>query len=93
VGSNSAGTTVGHASATIASDGLNLFRETDGLAGNSGDATKVWVGARISIAPDDTNEVGDDHTFTVTVEKNEGQGAGWVAADDGTIVTVGLTDS
>jgi hypothetical protein len=51
------------------------------------------VDARISIAPDDTNGIGEDHIFTVTVEKNEGQGAGWVAADDGTIVTVTLTDS
>jgi hypothetical protein len=91
--SGSAGKTVGHASASILSGGLSLARETNGLAGNSGNATKVWADARISITPDATNEVGDSHTFTVLAEKNEGQGAGWVAADDGTIVAVTLTDS
>jgi hypothetical protein len=47
--------------------------------------------ANISIAPDDVNEVGEDHTFTVTVNKQFG---GLVEpADDGTIVTVTLTPS
>jgi hypothetical protein len=47
--------------------------------------------ANISIAPDDVNDVGDSHTFTVDVNKlvagNE------TPADDGTIVDVTLTHS
>src|SRR6266571_1089720 len=46
---------------------------------NSGDAVKVFVDANIAVAPDDTNEVGEPHTFTVTVMKNDGSG-GFVAA-------------
>jgi hypothetical protein len=47
--SNTAGTITGHAAATIVSGGLPLFRETDGLGNNSGDAEKIFVDARISI--------------------------------------------
>ncbi len=48
-------------------------------------------GASISIAPDDVNEVGEDHTFTVTVNKQFGSVE--EPADDGTIVSVTLTDA
>jgi uncharacterized repeat protein (TIGR01451 family) len=55
--------------------GLSLHRATgDAKAGDSVDATKKWAAARISIAPDATNEVGDPHTFTVTLEKDPGTG-------------------
>ena len=73
--SNSAGTVTGHASVTLTVGGVSLTRETDGLSNNSGDAVKNFVDAAISIAPDATNEVGDPHTFTVTVTAN-GQPAG-----------------
>jgi hypothetical protein len=91
--SNSAGQVTGHASTTITVGGVPLFRETDGIAPNSGNAIKTFADARIHITPNGTNSVGEDHTFTVFVEKNEGLGGGWVAADDDTIVTVTLTDS
>src|SRR5262249_30507749 len=60
---------------------ISVTRQTgDGLSGDSGDATKAFVDARISIAPDDTNEVGQSHTFTVTLLKDLGDGNGLVAA-------------
>ena len=55
-----------------------------GLAG-SGPATKTFVDAKISITPDATNEVGHPHTFTVTVQHNSGNGAGFAAATDGNV--------
>ena len=91
--SNSAGKVTGHASSSVSVGGLSLFRETNGSSPNSGDAVKTFVDARISISPDGTNGIGEDHTFGVLAEKNEGQGAGWVSADDGTKVAVTLTDS
>ena len=57
----------------------------------SGHATKTFVDARISIAPDATNEVGQPHTFTVTLEKDPGTGCfGRLPAS---MSTVTLTDS
>jgi uncharacterized repeat protein (TIGR01451 family) len=91
--SNSAGQVTGHASSSVSVGGLSLSRETDGVAPNSGDAVKTFVDARISITPDGTNGIGEDHTFTVLIEKNEGDGSGWVPADDGTTVSVTLTDA
>ena len=91
--SNSAGQVTGHASSSLSVGGLSLLRSTNGSSPNSDDAVKTFADARISISPDGTNGIGEDHTFGVLVEKNEGQGAGWEAADDGTIVAVTLTDS
>jgi hypothetical protein len=51
-----------------------------------GDAVKAFQEARISIKGDATNEVGDEHTFTVTVEKNYGDPAVWVPAAGETVV-------
>jgi hypothetical protein len=67
-----------HAASNVSVGGLSLFRETDGVGDNSDDAVKTYVDARISIDPDDTNEVDDPHTFVVTVEENDG--TGWAAA-------------
>ena len=58
--------------------------------GGSGPATKVWVAARISIAPNATNEIGQPHTFTVTLEKDSGTGFGPAANEH---VAVTLTPS
>src|SRR5204863_332640 len=60
--------------------------------GGSGPAVKTFVDANITIAPDATNEVGAPHTFTVTVKRNLGDGAGLVAAG-GEHVTFSLTNS
>ena len=56
------------------------------------DAIKTFVKAKIEITPDATNEVGKPHTFTVTLQKDAGNGQGFVAAAD-EHVTVTLTDS
>ena len=106
ISSDHAGQVVASATADVSVGGLTLTRTTDGSetepesAPGEGDgsgvfnsdvATKTWVDARISIEFDATNEVGDDHTFTVTVEKNLGDGE-WVAAA-GELVNVTLTDT
>src|SRR5262249_35705134 len=46
---------------------------------NSGPATKRWINARIQITPNATNVVGQPHTFTVLLQQDVGDGAGFVA--------------
>jgi hypothetical protein len=86
------GVTTVSAHTTLSVGGVSLTRNTDGTGANSGPAQKTWVNARISIAPNATNEVGQPHTFTVTLEKDAGDGSGFVAAD-GEHVDVTLTDA
>src|SRR3954454_1142987 len=89
--SGTPGTTVVRAATDVTVAGVSLHRATaDGLPGDSADAHKDWVNARISIAPSATNEVGHAHTFTVTLQKDVG--AGFVAAA-GETVTVTCTAS
>ena len=62
-----------------AHDGVGRRRLADAAherrrARTPGPATKTWVDARIAIAPNATNEVGQPHTFTVTLEKDTGDG-------------------
>ncbi|SHJ55082.1 hypothetical protein SAMN02745751_02816, partial [Dethiosulfatibacter aminovorans DSM 17477] len=65
--------------------GVPLSRSTNGVAPNSGPATKTWVDAYIYITPlEDTNMINDTHTFTATVMVNDG--SGWTTAPDGTTV-------
>ncbi|MCL7452912.1 MAG: SpaA isopeptide-forming pilin-related protein [Anaerolineae bacterium] len=90
--SDSAGTVAGHASATVTIFGDEFPVETDGTGDNSDDAVKTYVDAYITIAADDTNEVGDPHTFTVTVYEDDGSGAGFLPAA-GEDVDFTLTDS
>ena len=73
--SNTAGTVTGHAAATVTFEGRTFNVETNGQAGNSGDAVKRFVDASIAIAPNGVNEVGEDHVFTVTVTPNAPAGA------------------
>ncbi len=90
--SNSAGTVTAHASSTLSVAGSAQFTvATDGNAPNSGDVVKTFVNAKIDIAPSATNEVGQPHTFTVTLWKDTGRGTFVPAADEH--VTVTLTDS
>ena len=56
----------------------------------SGPAGFNICGASISIAPDDVNEVGEDHTFTVTVLQELGE---TTAPAEGVIVDVTLSDA
>src|SRR5204863_6039353 len=93
--SNESGTVTGNASVTLTIGGVSVTRSTSGNAGpgGSGPAVKTFVDANISITPNAVNEVGDDHTFTVTVNQSNGSGNGFVAVPDGTKPTVTLTDS
>ncbi|MGH6691241.1 MAG: prealbumin-like fold domain-containing protein, partial [Gammaproteobacteria bacterium] len=59
-----------HAEASPEVLGINIDVATGTGGNNSADANKVYVDAKISIEADDTNEVDDPHTFTVTVEQN-----------------------
>src|SRR6266536_3942375 len=81
------------ATTTLSVGGVSLTRTTgDGQLGDSGDAGKRWVNAKIAIAPSATNEVGQAHTFTVTLMKDTANGSGFVAAA-GEHVSFTLTDS
>jgi hypothetical protein len=91
--STSTGGTTIHASTDVTVGGTPLHRETgDSHTGDSADAKKTWVNAKISIVPDATNEVGQSHTFTATLMKDVGDGNGYVAAA-GETLTIALTPS
>ena len=99
--SNSAGTVTGSATATFSVGGQTFTVTTNGVAPNSAPAVKRFVDGKISIGPDDTNSIGESHTFTVNVQQDDGltaaQGGdgvtGFGPAPNGTTPTVTLTDS
>jgi uncharacterized repeat protein (TIGR01451 family) len=80
INSDVAGTFNAHAASNVMVGGLSLLRETDGLGDNSDVAVKTYVDDFNTIDPDGVNPVGDPHTFTVTLWKDLGDGAGFVAA-------------
>jgi hypothetical protein len=90
--SSATGVTTVSAHATFAVGGVTLSRDTDGAGANSDPASKRWVDARISLSPNATNEVGTAHTFTVTLERDTGNGSGLVSAA-GEHVDFTLTDA
>jgi hypothetical protein len=87
VNSTTTGKIIANASSTVLIDGVSVTRSTDGVSPNSGNATKTYVDAKISIGPNATNIVGDPHNFTINVMKDIGDGNGFVAANN-TDVTV-----
>jgi len=78
VDSNVTGVAIVNADATVTVEGVAIDVSTTGYGFVVVDNTKTWVDAQISIATDATNEVGNAHTFTVTVEADYGDGAGFV---------------
>ena len=96
INSSSAGTFTANASTTIVYEGqpgdepltATVTRST--TSDSALQATKRFVDASITIDPDDTNSIGENHTFTVTVKKDLGMGDGLVAAQ-GVNPTVTLT--
>jgi uncharacterized repeat protein (TIGR01451 family) len=57
----------------------------DGTGNNSAPADKTYVDARMDFGPDGaTNAIGDEHTFTVHLEINDG--TGWQDADGETVI-------
>jgi uncharacterized repeat protein (TIGR01451 family) len=92
-GSASTGRVTGHAAAVLSVAGSAPFTvATNGQGQNSADAVKTFVDARIHISPSATNGVGQSHAFTVFVEQDVGDGAGFVPAASEP-VTVTLTNA
>jgi hypothetical protein len=94
ISSPSPGNTTIHATSDLTVNGVPLHVETNGVAPNSGDATKNWVDANIQVTPAQaTNTIGTNHTLTGHVNVNDGSGAGFVNAPDGTVITFTLSNS
>lgn len=73
--SDSAGTVTGHAAADVLVSTETIHVETDGTGSNSGDATKRYVDAFVTLSPlTATDEVNDPHTVTIHVEADDGTG-------------------
>jgi hypothetical protein len=88
--SSTAGTTTLKATTTLSVGGVSLTRATgDAHVGDGPNATKNWEAAKISIAPNATNEIGQPHTFTVTIQQDTG--SGFVAVPAGTSCNITLT--
>lgn len=86
INSPTTGTVSVHASSDPVELAVTILVETDGTGDNSANAGKTYVNAKISITPDaSTNEVGDDHTFVVTVMQDAGDGLGFVPVPAGTL--------
>ncbi|NOX63488.1 MAG: hypothetical protein GXP42_16315, partial [Chloroflexi bacterium] len=65
-------------------DGATVYSETDGVGGNSGDAVKRYVDAKLTLTPsEDANQVGDAHVFTAELKFDYGDGQGFVTAPAG----------
>ncbi len=95
INTSAAGSVDIHATTTFSVGTKSLTRATGTGGNNSANANKVYVDAKISITPPTaTNTVGDPHTFTVTVMKDDGLPAG--APGDGVtgfaVATVGNVD-
>ena len=89
--SNTPGVTLVSASTSVNVGGVVINRTTNGTGGNSGNASKNWVDARISLSPlTATNPIGTNHTVLVDVDINPG--TGFVAATEGD-VSYTLTNS
>jgi hypothetical protein len=57
-----------------------------------GTSTKTWIAYRAVISPSATNLAGTPHDFTIAVQQDRGDGAGFVAVPDGTTLAVGTSD-
>ena len=53
---------------------------------------KTWIVYQALISPNATNLTGTEHPFTITVQQDRGDGAGFVAVPDGTTLAVTLSD-
>ncbi len=82
VDSDATGIAYVNASATVPITGLAVGIDvaTNGYGVLTNENSKTWADAQISIATDAVNKVGDQHTFTVTVKADYGDGSGFVPA-------------
>src|SRR5205085_7523680 len=84
------GKVTGHASATlsIGTPAATFTVQTDGTGLNTADAVKTYVDANIQINPPTAlNPVNTNHVFTAHMNVNDGSGAGFVNAPEGTQIT------
>ncbi|MBA2383191.1 MAG: DUF11 domain-containing protein, partial [Actinobacteria bacterium] len=88
VSSTVTGTSSVHASGTVTVGGVAIAVATNGYGAHDVSNGKTWVDARITIGTTGVNQVGDPHTFTVSVEKNDG--TGW---SDAAGVTINSTST
>ncbi len=65
--SGTAGVTVVRAASTVDVSGVRLDLVTNGVGANSGDLTKRWVDAFVTIGPSAVNPLNEEHVFTVSV--------------------------
>lgn len=87
VNSSTAGRVTVRGSAALTVGDATITRATgDGLPGDDPDRTKTFVDGQITIDAGAANALGGSHTYTVTVKKDLGDGAGFVAADGVTVV-------
>jgi hypothetical protein len=84
------GTITGHVEGNIMVGDHPIAVSTGGV-GENPDATKVYVDSKITIDPDDTNGIGEAHTFVVDVEADNGDGGGFEPVTVGD-VNFSLTD-
>jgi len=93
VNSTVVNTITANGTGTVTIGGVQLSRSTgDSISNDSGAATKYFVDGSISISPSQTNEVGHQHTFTVTVTQSPG-GATAATTANVTVTLTGLTPS
>ncbi len=80
VDSDATGIAYVNASANVPITGLagGIDVATNGYGVLTNENSKTWADAQISIATDAVNKVGDEHTFTVTVKADYGDGSGFV---------------
>jgi hypothetical protein len=95
ISSPTAGQTTISDTTTVTVIGVPLTRSSgDGLPGDSANAHKSWVDANIQITPATANNpVGTNHTLTGHVNVNDGSGAGFVNAPDGTVISFSLSNA
>ena len=88
--SSTPGKVTGHASSTLTS-GRSRIRSPcrrTAAAGTGSDAVKTFVDAYITISPPSAaNPINTTHTYTAHVFVNNGSGAGYIDAPNGTVVT------
>jgi hypothetical protein len=82
VNSNMTGQIIASATSNVNVTGTIIPISTDGVAPNSGNATKTYVDAKITIGPNATNVIGETHNFTINVMKDAGDGSDFVAVDN-----------
>ncbi len=88
INNDTAGVFTANVDAVVTIGGVVFNLTTDGTAG-SGPAEKTYVDARITLAPDGVNEVGDPHLMTAVVQVNDGEG--WDAAEGTTVALTKLS--